>query len=125
MIRRPPRSTRTDTLFPYTTLFRSKLGTGIAIAGTRSPLETAYAAMDLDRISDGRFVLGLGSSIPSCTTGMYGAPSFKPLGHLRDTVKAVRYIIANAHKGLDPYEGEYFKADFAEMMVTEIGRAHV
>src|SRR3546814_1160672 len=31
MIRRPPRSTRTDTLFPYTTLFRSKLG-GRAIA---------------------------------------------------------------------------------------------
>src|SRR3546814_8101726 len=26
MIRRPPRSTRTDTLFPYTTLFRSYLG---------------------------------------------------------------------------------------------------
>src|SRR3546814_14134771 len=26
MIRRPPRSTRTDTLFPYTTLFRSPLG---------------------------------------------------------------------------------------------------
>src|SRR3546814_15276611 len=26
MIRRPPRSTRTDTLFPYTTLFRSVLG---------------------------------------------------------------------------------------------------
>src|SRR3546814_17205264 len=26
MIRRPPRSTRTDTLFPYTTLFRSTLG---------------------------------------------------------------------------------------------------
>src|SRR3546814_4441633 len=28
MIRRPPRSTRTDTLFPYTTLFRSALGRG-------------------------------------------------------------------------------------------------
>src|SRR3546814_5155732 len=27
MIRRPPRSTRTDTLFPYTTLFRSRKGT--------------------------------------------------------------------------------------------------
>src|SRR3546814_19003298 len=26
MIRRPPRSTRTDTLFPYTTLFRAELG---------------------------------------------------------------------------------------------------
>src|SRR3546814_2962055 len=29
MIRRPPRSTRTDTLFPYTTLFRSRAGTAI------------------------------------------------------------------------------------------------
>src|SRR3546814_2457316 len=30
MIRRPPRSTRTDTLFPYTTLFRSGRGQGCA-----------------------------------------------------------------------------------------------
>src|SRR3546814_14762483 len=29
MIRRPPRSTRTDTLFPYTTLFRSESGNGL------------------------------------------------------------------------------------------------
>src|SRR3546814_12180899 len=33
MIRRPPRSTRTDTLFPYTTLFRSSFGGGQALAG--------------------------------------------------------------------------------------------
>src|SRR3546814_12450764 len=30
MIRRPPRSTRTDTLFPYTTLFRSQAARGVA-----------------------------------------------------------------------------------------------
>lgn len=95
-----------------------KLGTGIAIAGTRSPVETAYAAMDLDRISDGRFILGIGSSIPSCTEGMYGMPPAKPLGHLRETVDVIRYVIANGHKGLDPYEGTYFKADFGEMMIT-------
>src|SRR3546814_1847181 len=34
MIRRPPRSTRTDTLFPYTTLFRS----GPAEGGAREPV---------------------------------------------------------------------------------------
>src|SRR3546814_3790308 len=34
MIRRPPRSTRTDTLFPYTTLFRSKLKTAAATLKT-------------------------------------------------------------------------------------------
>src|SRR3546814_12639962 len=39
MIRRPPRSTRTDTLFPYTTLFRSKLGrtTGLPDIAERVP----------------------------------------------------------------------------------------
>src|SRR3546814_5754795 len=31
MIRRPPRSTRTDTLFPYTTLFRSKAGASLHV----------------------------------------------------------------------------------------------
>src|SRR3546814_6610701 len=35
MIRRPPRSTRTDTLFPYTTLFRSTPGSGV----TDDPVE--------------------------------------------------------------------------------------
>ena len=34
------------------------------------------------------------------------------------TVGVVRYIIANAHKGLNPIDGEYFKADFEEMMLT-------
>lgn len=95
-----------------------KVSTGIAIAGTRSPLETAMSAMDVDRISEGRFILGLGSSIPSCTEGMYGEPPRKVLGHLRETVDVVRYIIANAHKGLKPYEGTYFKAVFEEMMLT-------
>src|SRR3546814_7515648 len=38
MIRRPPRSTRTDTLFPYTTLFRS------LIAGTRYPRLAGHMA---------------------------------------------------------------------------------
>src|SRR3546814_1686686 len=32
MIRRPPRSTRTDTLFPYTTLFRSRAGWRAVVA---------------------------------------------------------------------------------------------
>lgn len=97
---------------------RLKVGTGVAVAGARSPFETAYAAMDLDRITNGRFVLGLGSSIPSMTVGSYGAPERKPLAHLRDTVAAVRHIVRGAHKGLQPYEGEYYKADYKEMIIT-------
>src|SRR3546814_1319564 len=39
MIRRPPRSTRTDTLFPYTTLFRSLSMVRMALAETRSLIQ--------------------------------------------------------------------------------------
>src|SRR3546814_4288259 len=38
MIRRPPRSTRTDTLFPYTTLFRSTSSTGITLLTSARPI---------------------------------------------------------------------------------------
>src|SRR3546814_13457977 len=38
MIRRPPRSTRTDTLFPYTTLFRSRRRGGHARGEDESPM---------------------------------------------------------------------------------------
>src|SRR3546814_9137848 len=49
MIRRPPRSTRTDTLFPYTTLFRSthpvqRFGRGQRHAGRRDTVERARGA---------------------------------------------------------------------------------
>src|SRR3546814_13450078 len=37
MIRRPPRSTRTDTLFPYTTLFRSRRRSNRRACGTDDP----------------------------------------------------------------------------------------
>src|SRR3546814_4515864 len=43
MIRRPPRSTRTDTLFPYTTLFRSD---GVAEAGRGQPADPLAVAVD-------------------------------------------------------------------------------
>jgi len=98
---------------------RIKLATGIAIAATRSPYETAMAATDMDRLSDGRFVLGLGASVESWTCGVYGAPPHKPLSHLRETVAAVRHIVAGAHLGLEPFEGEYYQADFKELSPTE------
>jgi probable F420-dependent oxidoreductase len=89
-----------------------KLASGIAIAASRSPFETAMAARDLDMLSNGRFTLGLGSSVTAWTQGVFGAPKMKPLTHLRDTVGAIRYIHANAHLGLEPFEGTYYKADF-------------
>ena len=95
-----------------------KVSTGIAVAGTRSPVETAFAAMELDTISQGRFVLGLGTSLHSAVCGIYGEPKRKLLSQLREVIAAVRYINANAHKGMEPIHGEYFNAEWTEMMLT-------
>jgi probable F420-dependent oxidoreductase len=97
---------------------RVKLASGIAIAAARSPFETAMAAIDMDRLSGGRFVLGLGASVKSWTIGMFGAPNHKPLAHLRETIAAVRHVVRGAHKGLEPFEGHYYRADFGELQPT-------
>src|SRR3546814_5621506 len=46
MIRRPPRSTRTDTLFPYTTLFRSAIDNAALLAEARREAEARRAASE-------------------------------------------------------------------------------
>src|SRR3546814_5766943 len=58
MIRRPPRSTRTDTLFPYTTLFRSVKNTpkvtGFLGAGNKpAPISQAEADRIIHQVKEG------------------------------------------------------------------------
>src|SRR3546814_14917240 len=49
MIRRPPRSTRTDTLFPYTTLFQDRRASALVIAEVRAVLAIADQRRQLGR----------------------------------------------------------------------------
>src|SRR3546814_18748685 len=58
MIRRPPRSTRTDTLFPYTTLFRSRL---VSVSAMQSDTTTKGQAASASRtlFASGRLTAGL------------------------------------------------------------------
>src|SRR3546814_3465635 len=64
MLRRPPRSTRTDTLFPYTTLFRSFLVEG-AVALAR--------ALGLSELVIGLTVIAIGTSLPELATSIMAA----------------------------------------------------
>src|SRR3546814_10750563 len=51
MIRRPPRSTRTDTLFPYTTLFRSRFpAAALLLAGAALAVQPAVAGKQDDTL---------------------------------------------------------------------------
>jgi probable F420-dependent oxidoreductase len=91
---------------------RLKIGTGIALAFSRSPMETALTALDLDRISGGRMVLGLGTSVRSFNENMHGVVYGKPVEHLREVVETVRAIIEKGHQGnLDRIDGTHHKLD--------------
>src|ERR1043166_9727026 len=89
-----------------------KLGTGVALAFVRSPLDTASAALDVDTISGGRMVLGLGPSVRWWNEQWFGVSYGKPIPHLREAVTVIRTIIARAHSGdLGKIETEYYKLD--------------
>src|SRR5579885_259430 len=69
---------------------RIELATGIALAFTRSPVATAYTAWDLQRMSGGRLVLGLGSQVKGHVTRRFGMPWSKPAQRMKDYVGAMR-----------------------------------
>ena len=73
---------------------RIKLGTAIAQLSARTPAATAMAAMTMDHLSGGRFILGIGASGPQVVEGWYGRPYNKPLERTREYVQIIRKIIA-------------------------------
>ena len=70
-----------------------KLGTTIIQISARRPTATAMAAMTMDHLSGGRFMLGLGVSGPQVVEGWYGEPFAKPLARMREYVGIVRDVI--------------------------------
>lgn len=82
------------------------LGTAIVQMAARTPAATAMAAMTLDHLSGGRFILGLGASGPRVVEGWYGQPYPKPLARTREYVEIVRAIVAR-EKAVT-YDGEYY-----------------
>ena len=72
---------------------RVRLGTGIAQMAARTPTAAAMAALTLDHLSGGRFVLGLGASGPQVVEGWYGQPYPRPLERTREYVDIVRQVL--------------------------------
>jgi F420-dependent oxidoreductase-like protein len=71
-----------------------RLGTSIMQISARRPTAAAMAAMTLDHLSGGRFILGLGVSGPQVVEGWYGEPFGKPLARTREYVSIVRDVVA-------------------------------
>src|SRR5438132_11023271 len=63
---------------------RVKLGTSICQISARTPTAMAMAAITLDHLSNGRFILGLGASGPQVVEGWYGDEYPRPLARTRE-----------------------------------------
>jgi len=84
------------------------LSTNVAIAFPRSPIHLAHAAWDLQRLTAGRFRLGLGSQVRAQIERRYGAAFDPPVPRLRDHVLAVKEILAAWEEGRRPdHRGPY------------------
>lgn len=92
-----------------------RLETGIAMAFSRSPFETACAALELDQISNGRFTLGLGTAPQSWTEGFFGESFQPPIGRLREVIEVIRLVCDVAASGaasIPDYRGDHYSLSF-------------
>ncbi|MFJ6466674.1 LLM class flavin-dependent oxidoreductase [Streptomyces sp. NPDC091387] len=81
----------------------ARIGTAVALAFVRSPMTCALETLDLDELSDGRAVLGLGTGVRRLNEDWHGVPFDHPAQRLRETVDCVRTFIARCADG-DPFE---------------------
>jgi probable F420-dependent oxidoreductase len=84
------------------------VGINVAVAFARTPAATAQAAWDLAGVSDGRFILGLGSQVGPTLLARFGVEADRPAARLRDYVRAVRACWDAYRKGRGRYEGEFY-----------------
>jgi F420-dependent oxidoreductase-like protein len=89
---------------------RIKLGTSIVQMSARTPAAVAMAAISMDHLSGGRFILGIGASGPQVVEGWYGQPFPKPLARTREYVSIVRNILAR--QGPVEFDGEFYQLPY-------------
>jgi F420-dependent oxidoreductase-like protein len=75
------------------TTSRITIGTAVLQLAARTAVATAMAAVTVQRLSRGRFVLGLGVSNPQVVSGWYGQVADRPLAHTREYVEVVRRVL--------------------------------
>jgi probable F420-dependent oxidoreductase len=88
---------------------RISVGTAAAIAFARSPMTLAYTGYDLARLSQGRFVLGLGSQVKAHVERRFSMPWTSPAPRMREMLLALRAIWASWQDGSKlNFDGEFY-----------------
>ncbi|MBK5230218.1 MAG: LLM class F420-dependent oxidoreductase [Thermoleophilia bacterium] len=85
---------------------RIKLGSAIFQIPGRTPGNCAMTATTLDCLSDGRFILGLGSSGPQVAEGWHGQPFARQIQRTREYIEILRKMLGRERA---EYDGEIYK----------------
>jgi probable F420-dependent oxidoreductase len=88
---------------------RIEIATGIALAFTRSPFVLALEALDLDELSGGRMIVGLGAGVRRLNERWHAVSAYDPpVARMRDHIAAFREIVSALAAGRDARsEGRY------------------
>ncbi len=89
---------------------RVSLGTGIAVAFARTPYALAQTAWDLQRVSRGRLLLGLGTQVKAHIERRFSAEFEHPAARIVDYIRCLRAIWNTFQNGGRPaYEGRFYR----------------
>lgn len=96
-----------------------ELGSGVVPIYTRTPSLLAMTAAGVDYVSDGRFLLGLGTSGPQVMEGFHGVPFDAPLGRTREVVDICRQVWRREDVN---YDGKYYQLPLPADRGTGLGK---
>ncbi len=86
------------------------VGTGVLVAFPRSPMIVAIASWDLQKMSHGRFELGIGTQVKANIEQRYSSVWHSPVPQLREYMQSLRAIFASFQTGQKlAFEGEYYR----------------
>ena len=85
-----------------------RVGTALVNVFCRSPLEIAMSGVSLNRVSDGRAVIGIGASHPGKVVDRHGLEYSRPLHRTHETVELIKGHTTNGGEEFD-YDGEIFQ----------------
>ena len=89
---------------------KMELMTSIAVAFSRNPMNLAYLGNDLQNLSEGRFILGLGAQVKAHIERRFSMPWSKPASRMREMVQATRAIWDCWQTGEKlRFEGEFYQ----------------
>src|SRR6201995_4062128 len=86
---------------------RIKIGTAGAQLSPRPPVTLAMTAMTMDHLTQGRVLLGIGTSNPQVVEGWYGQPYPRPLERTREYIDILRQVIARGEPVA--YDGQHYQ----------------